>query len=38
MSSVLAFGQDILDVPPWDGTNGTPLVDVISGDTTTNRD
>jgi len=34
MSSVFAFGQDILEVPPWDGTNGTPLIDVITGDTT----
>lgn len=38
MSSVLAFGQDILDVPAWDGTNGTPLVDVIAGDTLANGD
>lgn len=38
MSSVLAFGQDILDVPPWDGTNGTPLIDVIAGDTTETGD
>ncbi len=38
MSGVFAFGQDILDVPPWDGTNGTPLVDVIAGDTTETGD
>ena len=38
MSSVFAFGQDILDVPPWDGTTGTPLVYVLSGDTTDTGD
>ena len=38
MTTVLAFGQDILDVPAWDGTNGTPLMDVIAGDTLANGD
>ena len=40
MSGVLAFGQDIMDVPPWDGTEGSPppLIDVIAGDTLENGD
>ncbi|MEN8228885.1 MAG: T9SS type A sorting domain-containing protein [Bacteroidota bacterium] len=40
MSSVLAFGQDILDVPPWDDTDPAilPLIDVIAGDTTDTGD
>jgi hypothetical protein len=33
---IFAFGQDIMDVPPWDGTTGTPLIDVIAGDTAVN--
>ncbi|MEN8157390.1 MAG: T9SS type A sorting domain-containing protein [Bacteroidota bacterium] len=36
VSGALLFGQDILDVPPWDDTdpNILPLIDVIAGDTT----